>query len=65
MRENEIAVKLKHQKSNGIKEAKQRYLERSKIVKQQLQMTKECKTGTSRKENLIQQLLDALLRTIE
>ena len=46
MREKEVAVKLKHQKSNGTKEAKQRYLERAKIFKQQLQLTKEYNTIT-------------------
>ena len=30
-----------------------------------MQMTKECKTATRRKENLIDQLLDVLLSTIE
>ena len=50
---------------NDTIEAKQRYLERAKLVKQQLQVTKESKTGRRRKENLIHQLLDVLLSTIE
>ena len=65
VRENETAVKGKHQQSNGIKETKQRFLEKAKIVKQKLQMNKGCKTGTWRKESLIQQLLDVILRIYE
>ena len=65
VRENETAVKGKLQQSNGTKESKQRFLEKAKIVKQKLQMNKGYKTGTWRKESLIQQLNDVLLRINE
>ena len=65
VRENETAVKGKLQQSNGTKETKQRFLEKAKIVKQKLQMNKGCKMGTWRKESLIQQLLDVILRINE
>ena len=65
VRENETAVKGKLQQSNGTKETKQRFLERAKIVKQKLQMNKGCQTGTWRKESLIQQLHDVILRINE
>ena len=65
VRENEMAVKGKLQQSNGTKETKQRFLEKAKIVKQKLQMNKGYKTGTWRKESLIQQLLDVILRINE
>ena len=65
VRENETAVKGKLQQSNGIKETKQRFLEKAKIVKQKLQMNKGYKTGTWRKESLIQQLHDVILRINE
>ena len=61
VRENETAVKGKLQQSNGIKETKQRFLEKAKIVKQKLQMNKGYKTGTS----FIQQLHDVILRINE
>ena len=47
VREKETAVKgttSKHHKSSGTLGVKQIYLQRAKIVKQQLQLTKECKT---------------------
>ena len=65
VRENETAVKGKLQQSNGTKETKQRFLEKAKIVKQKLQMNKGYKTGTWRKESLIQQLHDVILRINE
>ena len=65
VRENETAVKGKLQQSNGTKETKQRFLEKAKIVKQKLQMNKGYKTGTRRKESLIQQLHDVILRIDE
>ena len=58
-------MKGKLQQSNGTKETKQRFLEKAKIVKQKLQMNKGCKSGTLRKESLIQQLLDNILRINE
>ena len=65
VRENETAVKGKLQQSNGTKMTKQRFLEKAKIVKQKLQMNKGYKKGTWRKESLIQQLHDAILRINE
>ena len=60
VRENETAVKGKLQQSNGTKETKQGFLEKAKMVKQRLQMNKGNKTGTCRKESLIQQLHDVI-----
>ena len=65
VRENETAVKGKLQQSNGTKETKQRFLEKAKIVKRKLQMNKGYKMGTWRKESLIQQLHDIILRINE
>ena len=65
VRENETAVKGKLQQSNGTKETKKRFLEKAKIVKQKLQMNNGYKTGTWKKESLIQQLLDVILRINE
>ena len=65
VRENETAVKGKLQQSNDTKETKQRFLEKAKIVKQKLQMNKGYKTGTCRKESLIQLLHDVILKINE
>ena len=65
VRENETAVKGKLQQSNDTKETKQRFLEKAKIVKQKLQMNNGYKTGTCRKESLIQLLHDVILRINE
>ena len=65
VRENETAVKGKLQQSNGTKGTKPRFLEKAKVVKQKLQINKGYKTGTWRKESLMQQLHDVILRINE
>ena len=61
----ETAAKRELQQSNGTKETKQRFLVKAKIVKQKLQIIKGYKTATWRKESLIQQLHDVILRINE